>query len=471
VGSRRGRHPSLTGVSIVLAATLAACTSGPPPGFAGGTGDRWAFPLVGALENDLLITPVTIDGRGPFLFGIDPDANVSIIDEQVVKEVGLHTRKGPHRLDETDTQHPRFYAEVLALELGTLIIERRDAMIVKANTLDANGRRIHGMLGKDVLADSLVFGFDRDQGLGFLTTIKAFKPPADDVAIPYQPLRSQIPNAQVLPVDRRLARATIAGEPFNLHLDLGAATSQLRESAWMRAKLVPQDVQSAVIDEVGIPRRVSKVGLSEAVTLGAAAADKLAFVPYADQRWGDHELDGTLGLDFFRAYDVWIDWDAKTYHLAKRRPVATQVRIERWDVGALASCKQPGCVNVRLIDPLAHKGDPRREKSSALRTRAELDQNASGPGKPAIDPAKPHPGLVLAVTREEVAGGMDLEVVLEPKDRPELPRLAVNFSPNADRVMQHLNADWLGVTLVVVDASPFPRQCPVEGGCVDLLAR
>ena len=435
--------------SVALAACLlAACTSGPPPGFAGGTGDRWAFPLVGTLESDLLITPVTIDGHGPYLFGIDPDANVSIIDEQLVKEASLRTRKGPHRLDETDTQQPRFYAEVLALEIGSLIIERRDAMIVKANTLDANGRRIHGMLGKDVLADSLVFGFDRDQGLAYLTTVKAFKPPADAIALKYEMLPSRVPNAQVLPTPRRLVRAMIGGEPFALHLDLGATASQIREAVWQRAKLVPQDVQTAVIDEVGIPRRITKVGVSGPVTVGAAAAsaiaEKLAFVPYADQRWNDREIDGTLGLDFFRPYTVWLDWDARTCYLAPRKPVATQVRIDRWDVGALDRCKSPGCVTVRLVDPLA--------------------------GKP-VDPAKPHPGLVLSVTREEAAGGMPLEVVLEAKDRPELPRLAISLPPNVDRVMQHLKSEWIGVTLTAVDASPFPRQCPADGGCVDLLAR
>ncbi len=427
-----------------MAAALAACTSGPPPGFAGGTGDRWAFPLVGALESDLLITAVTIDGRGPYLFAIDPDANVSIIDEQLVKEISLRTRKGPHRLDENDTQHPRFYAEVIALELGSLIIERRDAMIVKPNTLDANGRRIYGMLGKDILADSLVFGFDRDQGLAYLTTVKAFKPPPDAFAIKYDTLPSRVPNAQVLPTPRRLVRATIGAEPFTLHLDLGAAASQLRESLWERAKLGRQDVQTAVIDEVGIPRRITAAGVGGPVNVGAASAEKLAFVPYGDQRWNEHEIDGTLGLDFFRDYSVWLDWDARTYHLAKRKPVPVEVRIDRWDMGALAKCKSPGCVTVRLVDPLA--------------------------GKP-VDPARPHPGLVLSVTREEVAGGMGLEVVLEAKDRPELPRLAVNMSPNADRVMQHLKSEWIGATLVVVDATPYPRQCPADDGCVDLLAR
>ena len=33
-----------------------------------------------------LITPVTVKGKGPYLFLIDPDANLSVIDQQVVTE-------------------------------------------------------------------------------------------------------------------------------------------------------------------------------------------------------------------------------------------------------------------------------------------------------------------------------------------------------------------------------------------------
>ncbi len=66
---------------------------------------------------------------------------------------------------------------------------------------------------------------------------------------------------------------------------------------------------------------------------------------------------------------------------------------------------------------------------------------------------------------------MELEVTLEAKDRPDLPRLVVNMNPNGDRVMDHLKAEWTGVTLVVVDASPFPRACTGATGCVDVIAR
>jgi hypothetical protein len=50
----------------------AGCTVGAPPGFS--AGENWTFPLVGPLENGLLITPATVKGHGPYLFAIDPDA-------------------------------------------------------------------------------------------------------------------------------------------------------------------------------------------------------------------------------------------------------------------------------------------------------------------------------------------------------------------------------------------------------------
>jgi hypothetical protein len=439
VGSRRGRYAAL--VALALGG---ACTAGAPPGFAGSKGDRWALPLVGSLENGLLLTPVTLDGKGPYLFAIDPDADISAIDEQVLKETSFRTFRGPSRLDESDTQQIRFYAEVSGIEVGTLIVERRNAMIVKLGTFDREGRRIHGLLGRDIIPDSLVFGFDRDQGLAQLVVKKSFKPPADAIKISYEVVPSQIPNIDVQPVSRRLAKATIAGETFAMHLDLGEQLSTLRESLWDKAKLTAQPARAGSIDEVGVPHKIEKAGVGQAVTVGAATVDKLAFAPYEDKRWPEQDVSGTLALDFLRGYNVWLDWDGKALYLAPREPVPLAKRIARWDTGALGKCPHPGCVEVRMIDPMAGRE---------------------------IAPGAPHPGVILSVTRDEPAGGMDLEVVLEAKDRPELPRLVVNMSPNGDRVMDHLKAEWAGVTLTVVDASPFPRACTGATGCVDVIAR
>lgn len=442
MGSRRGRHATL--IAALALAIASACTAGAPPGFAGSKGDRWALPLVGPLENGLLITPVTLDGKGPYLFAIDPDADISAIDEQLVKETGFRTFRGPARLDETDTQQIRFYAEVSGIEVGSLIVERRNAMIVKLGTFDREGRRIHGLLGRDIIPDSLVFGFDRDQGLAQLVVKKAFKPPANAIKIPYELVPSQLPNIEVQPVSRRLAKVTIGGATFAMHLDLGEQLSTLRESQWERAKLTAQPARAGSIDEVGIPHKIEKAATGQPVTLGSVSVDKLALAPYEDKRWPEQDVSGTLALDFFRDYKVWLDWDGRTLYLAPRTPVPLATRMGRWDSGALGKCAHPGCVEVRTIDPMAGKE---------------------------IAPGAPHPGVILSVTRDEPAGGMDLEVVLEANGRPELPRLVVNMNPNGDRVMDHLKAEWAGVTFTVVDASPFPRACSGATGCVDVIAR
>jgi hypothetical protein len=433
----------LGSAALGLALIAGACTSGAPPGFTGGTGDRWSFPLVGPLEGSLLITPVTIGTHGPYLFLIDPDAPISIIDAELVKAAELRPISGPERLDETDTQRPRAYAELLGLEVGTLIVERREVMVVPRHTYDVAGRRIHGVLGRDVLADSLAFGFDRDRGLGHLVAEKSFRPPAGATAISFTLLQPRIGNAKVLPVPRRLVSASINGEAFPLHIDLGAVPSQLREGLWERAKLVPREVRAAVIDEVATPRLVTRTSEPAPVTLGPITGTA-AFLPYADKRWEEQDIAGTLGLGFFAGHAVWASWHTRALHVVSRGPVPAKERIARWDSAVLARCKQPGCIGLRVVDPLAGKAPPE---------------------------GKPHPGLVLSITREELAGGMDLEITVEAAGDAKLPALIVNLPPHVDRLIHQLKPEFLGKPLEVVDASPFPRQCPGGGSCVDQIAR
>jgi hypothetical protein len=426
-------------------ALLTACTSGAPPGFSGGLGgDRWTLPLVGPLENGQLLTAVTINTHGPYLFAIDPDAPMSLVDASVVKALELRTRTGPKRLDETDTQQTRLYAELNGLEIGSLIVEQRDAIIVRTGMFDTVGRRVVGVLGRDVFADSVAWGFDRDNGVAYMVTQKLFKPPPDAQPIIYAELPSRVTNAQVVPPPRRLVDATINGEKVTMHVDLGAAASQLRDSEWERMKLVPRELKAVVIDEVGEGRLITKA--SEApVTLGSITNDRVPFIPYGDSRWPSEELAGTLGLSFFANHDVWQSWHTKQYFVVPRRPVTAAARIGRWDSAVLSRCKVTGCVTIRVTDPLA--------------------------GKPPLEEGKTHPGLILSITRDAIAGGMGLEVVLEATNAPSLPRLLVNMPGHVDKLLYQLPAAFLDTTLEVVDASPFPRDCPSPNGCVDQLAR
>jgi hypothetical protein len=424
---------------------LAACTSGAPPGFSGGVGgDRWAMPLVGPLENGSLVTAVEINTNGPYLFAIDPDAPVTLLDGELVKKLDLRTFPGPKRLDESDTQQIRFLAEVLNLEIGSLIVERRDVIIVRPNTFDAPGRRIMGVLGRDVFADSLAWGFDRDAGLIYLITQKAFRPPEGAVVVPYGELNSRVTNAQIVPPPRRLVDVTINGEKFTTHVDLGSVASQLREEQWDKAKLVPREVKTAVVDEIGAGRLVTKASEPAQVALSGVTADGVVFIPYADKRWDSQDIAGTIGLNFFANQNVWQSWDAKQLYIAPRKDVTPATRIGRWDSAVLSKCKNPGCVVIRVTDPLA--------------------------GKP-LEEGKQHPGLVVSVTREDIAGGMPLEITLEALGQPALPRLLVNMPPHIDKMLHQVPATFLNTTLTVVDASPFPRTCPTANGCVDQMAR
>jgi hypothetical protein len=442
---------------LAIALVVAACTSGPPPGYSGGNGDSWTFPLIGPLEDGLLLAPVTVNNKGPYVFAIDPDAVVTIVDEQVVKEAGLRLDDGhgARMLDESDTKQIRFYAEVLNYEIGTLVVQGgKPALVVKAGTFDTNGRRIHGVLGRNVLSDSLVFGFDRDLGLGYLTAAGSFRPPPNATVIPYENVPSRIQNAEVIPIPRRLVKGTIFAPPAadsgpsgaaagsgsganaTFHLDLGATTSTYRESLWSKRNLTPQDQEVVTLDEVGSSHKSSKV-VTASVVLGGVKSAPLTLVPYADKRWDTTDVDGTLGLDFFRPLSVWVDLDTHKYFVAPRKDVmdTAKQRLSRWDLAM--KCEHPGCVAVKIIDPLQ--------------------------GKPAE--AGRHPGVVVSIVRDPPAGGTPFEATIFVK--PELPWLIVNMPANVDRVMDHEGEEFVGADPQVIDVGLYPRRCPNGGGCVD----
>jgi hypothetical protein len=451
------------------------CTVGAPPGFSGG--DHWTFPLVGPLEDGLLITPVTVRGHGPYLFAFDPDANFSAIDKQVADEAELRTSGGPKIIDETDTGQIRFYAELVGLQVSGLAIDRRDVMLFPVGYYDTEGRHLNGILGRDVIADSLVFGFDRDQGIAMLSTTKAFTPPPDAIAIPYKDLSggagtvagtgapgtlvargtggrgaavdpgANVPgrvsssagvgSATVSPVPRRLATAQIGAATLAMHLDLGAAVSQLPESNWAEAQLTPTDVKLRLVDEAASVRNITKAAIGD--VNGPVRAQHVTFAPFVENRFGKLTVDGALGLDFFRGYAVYANWDKRTFYLKPRGDAAasTASRLGRWSA-VLRSCPHPACVTAALV---AESGGP-----------------------------------TLEVTRDAEAANQALEVVLGVAAAGgKGPPLLVELPRGVDKVSSLLPSEYAGAALAVLDVSPFSRGCADEGGCVapldDSLAR
>jgi Aspartyl protease len=441
---------------------VAGCTTGKPSGFS--AGDRWTFPLVGPLEDGLLITPVSVRGHGPYLFAIDPDANISVIDKQVADEAGLTMGEGPARTDEAGSEQMRAYAELLDLKVGNLTIARRQVMLVPSDFYNTDGRRVNGVLGRDVLVNSLVFGFDRDQGIATLATAKVFTPPPNAIAVTYQAApvdmlsapvtsgggvtmggtsdhddasrvgvrtRNEEKALDVVPLSRRVAAAQIGSVKVAMHLDLGATTSELRESLWSKAKLAPIDVKLRLVDEVATVREVTRGGTATGVTLGGTKASQLTLVPYVDKRFGLEKLDGTLGLDFFRPYAVYASWETSTFYLKPRGDAAATAvaRLGRWGAD-VPTCPHPGCVTATLT-------------------------STDG-------------GIRLDVVRDAEAANHALEVRLgvTPAAGKTAPPLVAELPAKSDKITGGVPANYDGATLTVLDVSPFTRPCVGDGGCV-----
>jgi hypothetical protein len=272
------RHASWV-LALAAAATVAGCSIGAPPGFSGG--DSWTFPLVGPLEDTVVVVPVFVNDAGPFLMAVDPDAPVSAVDEAIVSELKLHNGLGPKMLDESDTNRPSHLAEVRAFRLGPLTVRNRTVMVMKLDSYTVLGRRIRGVLGRDVIADSIVFGYDRERGVGFLATQSGFTPPVAATEISYMTVTNRL-DVQFQPPSRKIGKFQIDGKEFALHVDLGATTSQLRRSLWDKAGLSKVPVQVTTRDEVGSNYVLKEGGVANAVSTGALTASGILFLPYTD---------------------------------------------------------------------------------------------------------------------------------------------------------------------------------------------
>ena len=408
---------------------LAGCAIGAPPGFS--PGERWTFPLVDPLTDGRLVTPVTVDGRGPFLMAIDPDAPVTVMDRVVVGDK-FAAHQGPRVIDEEDVSHPRFYIPVTGIQIGDLTISSAKVEVSDhEGDFDAGGQRIYGVLGKDVIADSLLFGFDRDRGIAWLETHDKFHPPTGATELPYH----KGTNRRADLVIRRLVTARVGGRDFELHLDLGDVPSQLFPKHWQRASLATQPWHQVLVDETGTRRTTEELGIGTATVAGLSR--DVGFVPFVDKRWellGD--IDGTLGLDFFRPYNVIADWDRERYYLTPRHDdeATRRLRLGRWG-DLCASCVHAAVAVV-----------PASPDATAIEGAARA---------------------TVSITRDPGSRGR-LEVVLAATSPSgtALPQLTAEMPEGVDRIEADVEPRYAGATLEVTDVSPFLRDCPTNAGCI-----
>jgi hypothetical protein len=415
---------------VAICLLVTGCAFGAPPGFS--SGESWTFPLVDPLADGRLIVPVTIHGHGPYLFAIDRDAH-SIIDPDVASALNLHA--GPLRTEDYDGHtHVAFSLQVTDLRVGDLTLSYLVVgAVTKPGRFDGDGRRIQGILGREVLADSLVFGFDRERGIAWLRTENTFAPPPEAAELRLTDTTSTGGKVYWQPV---VEGVQVGGLPVDVHPTFAALGSELLADRWNAANLSPRAVDLDVVDRSGIRRRVVSQGVAEAVTVARAGVTRehIAFAPYGDQRYWSYHLDGTLGLDFFRPYAVAADWHHGKIYVTPRKdsPSDQLLRFARW--GSPLSCL-PGCAHLEVVDP-----------------RAEH----------AIQP------VALLQTDASLTGAVELVIAATGKAGP-LPNLIVNLPDGVHGLASRLDPDYLGASLAIVDASPFPRHCDTtfeSGGCI-----
>jgi len=411
-------------IAVLLAAS---CAIGSPPGFS--PGETWTFPLVDPLSDGRLVVPVTIHGKGPFLFAIDRDAASTMIDPDVAAELGVRALSEIRVDDYDDHSHPAWYAELTDFEVGNLTLSLVPVTILpKPGRFDEDGRRIHGVLGRTFIADSLVFGFDRDRGIAWLSTQQAFKAPsgATELAL------DRVSNAGVKVAWRPVVKeAKVGNTVVDLHPDFSRLTSELAVDKWQASGLAQTEWGLQIVDDSsGEVRDVSKLGIAPHVTVAAAVREHVGFVPYDDKRLWKYKLDGVLGLDFFRPFKVAADWHHEKIYLTPREDLHASLatRMGRWP--ELATCEHPGC--------------------------ATFETFAS---------AHPDQGPVLRVVRNGYQRGLEL-IVHATKNGAELPSFEVNLPAETAALDAQLEPRYLGAEFEIVDASPFPRHCEYIDGCI-----
>ena len=435
----------------VSGASLASCVIGAPPGFSAGT--SWTIPLVDPLADGRLVTPVMVDGKGPFLFAIDPDARFTTADRALAGITQISAKAGPRLTDENDVTHPTWYAPIPNIKIGTLEVSLMTIGLVDDNQYDDDGRRIWGVIGRDVIADSLVFTVDRDHGVARLTVNDKYVPPANAQVLSYKKLlaRPGSENAPgILASTRYLVSTSVDGKQVDLHLDLGDNPSQLLARHWSDAKLQASDWTLSLIDETGAHHETTTNGFAAQVTVQSASGPitrtGIGFVPYADKRWIYGQIDGTLGLDFFRPYVVSADWHHEKFYLSPREsgPATTAERIGRWNAASTARCAAAGCASATA-------------SMASPPPAAELGMADDAP----MAPPAGSPRAMLHVTRDPALLGQNLEVVFAATSATgdKLPHVYADLGANTNTLDAPIEPRYANATFEVADISPFPRAC------------
>ncbi|HTJ26293.1 MAG TPA: retroviral-like aspartic protease family protein [Candidatus Limnocylindria bacterium] len=251
--------------------------------------------------NGLAIVRVIV-GRGAYDFLLDSGAAGIIVDPTIVEQGDLE-RYG-NRIGATIGTFPESTTIVPQMTIGPLRMRNVVARIVPVPFHPDPRTHIAGLLGFDFFADSVVH-FEPSRGLVEAINPDGFRPPNDTTAVQ-------------LALDDKTAtiRARAGGTLARVVVDTGSNRTIFESAFADRADFAPDD--SATLQRL---RGIG--GFADAAATRIPLLDvggiqtHDATVEVSNTDLGADDLDGIMGTDLLRSYELWLDFPSNTMYLRR----------------------------------------------------------------------------------------------------------------------------------------------------------
>lgn len=121
------------------------------------TGAAQEKPIVvkGRVNDKLLFLQVTVNGKGPFWFAVDSGAYHSVVDDYVVKEVGLKKLAKSSTTGTGKGTVPIEATEPFTMRIGALKVKVAEPMVIDLSGVPIP-KWVHGLVGVEVFEQNVV---------------------------------------------------------------------------------------------------------------------------------------------------------------------------------------------------------------------------------------------------------------------------------------------------------------------------
>lgn len=248
--------------------------------------------------NGLLVVRVAVNGR-PFDFLLDSGAAGIVIDPIVAETLGLD-RYG-ERIGSTIGPFPETTAIVPSLNVGLLRMRNVVSRVVPIPFRADDRTRVTGLLGFDFLAEMVVH-IDAERGTVEALRSTSFRAPADLTAVPIE-----------LDDKQPAVRIKVGPVAARVILDSGANRTVLA-AAFADRLDSPSDPSPALgrFRSVGGAANAETVRVKDLEFAGVTFPYSIVDLSAADL--GFEDVDGLLGTDLMREYDIFFDYPANTVY-------------------------------------------------------------------------------------------------------------------------------------------------------------